>query len=93
MPEDFIILHIFKINLRKILYNIKNNEGRKICNICGLSIMAINTFMRKEIKFRLSMYQFNSLIEMLEAYMMNIVKTVMNTAFIIYIMTRPTAHL
>ena len=69
MPEDFIILHIFKINLRKILYNIKNNEGRKICNICGLSIMAINTFMRKEIKFRLSMYQFNSLIEMLEAYM------------------------
>ena len=69
MPEDFIILHIFKINLRKILYNIKNNEGRKISNICGLSIMAINTFMRKEIKFRLSMYQFNSLIEMLEAYM------------------------
>ena len=95
MPEDFIILHIFKINLRKILYNIKNNEGRKICNICGLSIMAINTFMRKEIKFRLSMYQFNSLIEMLEAYMIpdEYCKNGNEYGIIIYIMTRPTAHL
>ena len=35
----------------------------------GLNIMAINTFKRKEIKFLLTMNQFNSLIEMLEAYM------------------------